>query len=157
MAGHDIDLVDLDLAFQPHGWSLGDQAAAQSLGHGLHIRPVEAQLLGDLAVREVQTHEIQAQHPDPQRLVMAGQHRAGEVVEAPRAGLAAIPLSVRLGLVEAVSDHGAAAAGGTAHPLRPAMLPHQGEAPGVVDQRREVDQIRCGHERLTRSGAVMRG
>src|SRR5215213_8368950 len=37
VAGHDIDLVDLDLAFQPHGWSLGDQAAAQLLRHGLHI------------------------------------------------------------------------------------------------------------------------
>jgi hypothetical protein len=25
------------------------------------------------------------------------------------------------------------------------MLPHQGEALGVIDQRREIDQIRCGH------------
>src|SRR3954470_1106260 len=76
---------------------------------------------------------------------MPGQHRTGEVVEAARACLAAIPLSVRLGLVKAVSHHGSAAAGRTTHPLRPALLPHQGEALGVVDQRREVDQIRCGH------------
>jgi hypothetical protein len=48
--GHDVDLIDLHLALQPHGWSLGDQAAAQLLGHGLRIRPVEAQLLGDLPV-----------------------------------------------------------------------------------------------------------
>jgi hypothetical protein len=26
------------------------------------------------------------------------------------------------------------------------MLPHQGEALGVVDQRGEIDQIRCGHD-----------
>jgi hypothetical protein len=25
------------------------------------------------------------------------------------------------------------------------MLPHQGEALGVIDQRREVDQVRGGH------------
>jgi hypothetical protein len=56
--GHDVDLVDLDLSLQPHGRSLGDQAAAQLLGHDLHIRPVEAQLLSDLAVRQVQAHEM---------------------------------------------------------------------------------------------------
>jgi DNA-binding protein H-NS len=28
VAGHDVDLVDFDLALQPYGWSLGDQAAA---------------------------------------------------------------------------------------------------------------------------------
>src|SRR5215212_2858384 len=36
-AGHDVDLVDLHLAFQPHGRGLGNQAAAQLLRHGLHI------------------------------------------------------------------------------------------------------------------------
>src|SRR5215218_6590013 len=109
--GHDIDLVDLDLACQPHRGSLGDQTAAQLLGHGVHVRHVEAQFLGDLTVRQVQTHEIQAQHPDPQRLVMAGQHRAGEVVKAPRTRLAPIPLPVSLGLVKAIADYGTATAG----------------------------------------------
>ena len=72
MPGHDVDLVDLHLTLQPHGRGLGNQAAAQLLGHGVHVRHVEAQFLGDLTVRKVQTHEVQAQHPDPQRLVMAG-------------------------------------------------------------------------------------
>ena len=88
----------------------------------------------------------EAQHPHPQRLVMACQHRAGEVVEASRARLAPIPLPVSLGVVKAVPDNGAAAACGTAHPLRPAMLAHQGEALGIVDQRRKVDQSRCSHD-----------
>src|SRR3954451_14825292 len=35
--GHDVDLVDLHLALQPHGRDLGNQAAAQLLRHGLHI------------------------------------------------------------------------------------------------------------------------
>jgi hypothetical protein len=72
---------------------------------------------------------------------MPGQHRAGEVVEASRACLAPIPLPVSLGLIKAVSDHGTAAAGGAVDTLRPAMLAYQGEALGVVDQCRQIDQI----------------
>jgi uncharacterized membrane protein YeaQ/YmgE (transglycosylase-associated protein family) len=154
--GHDVDLVDLDLARQPHRGSLGDQAAAQLLGHGVHVRHVEAQFLGDLTVRKVQTHEVQAQHPDPQRLVMAGQHRAGEVVKAPRTRLAPIPLPVSLGLVKAIADYGTATAGRAADTLRPAMLAHQGETLGIVDQRREVDQIRGGHDATGSSRGTVR-
>src|SRR4051812_5556385 len=78
---------------------------------------------------------------------MSGQHRAGEVVEAPCACLAPIPLPVSLGLIKAVSDHGTAAACGAVDTLRPAMLAYQGEALGILDQRREVDQIRYRHIR----------
>src|SRR3954464_5766569 len=35
--GHDVDLVNLPLALQPHGRDLGNQAAAQLLRHGLYI------------------------------------------------------------------------------------------------------------------------
>jgi hypothetical protein len=77
--------------------------------------------------------------------MVPGQHRAGEIVEATRAGLAPVALPVRLGVVAAVAHHGAAAAAGAAHALRPAMLAHQGEALAIVDQGGEVDQVRCGH------------
>jgi hypothetical protein len=77
--------------------------------------------------------------------MVPGQHRAGEIVEATRAGLAPAALPVRLAVVAAVAHHGAAAAAGAAHALRPALLAHHGEALGVVDQGREVDQVRCGH------------
>ena len=39
MPGDHIDFVDLDLALQPRGRDLGDQAAAQLLCHDLHFRP----------------------------------------------------------------------------------------------------------------------
>src|SRR3954453_14836646 len=76
---------------------------------------------------------------------MPGQHRAGEVVEASRASFAPIPLSMNLALIKAVSDHGIAAACGAVDTLRPAMLAYQGEALGILDQCREVDQIRYRH------------
>src|SRR3954470_2712596 len=95
---------------------------------------------------EVQPHEIEAQHPHAQRLVMPGQHGAGEVVEARAARLAPIPLATRLGVVTSVPDHGLAVAAGAAHAPRPAPLAHEGEALGVVQQAGEVDQLGCGHK-----------
>jgi len=65
----------------------------------------QAQLTRNLPVREVQAHEVEAQHPHTQRLVMPGQHRAGKIVEAGRARLAPIALPVRLRVVASVPDH----------------------------------------------------
>ena len=72
---------------------------------------------------------------------MPGQHCAGQIVKAPGAGLAPIALPMRLGVVAPVADHRVTATSGTAHALWPAMLAHQREALGVVQQGREFDQI----------------
>src|SRR5215213_9555959 len=111
------------------------------LCHGLHVRGVQAEFLRNLPVREVQAHEIEAQYPHPQRLMVPGQRRAGEVVEAPGAGLTPIALSMRLRVVAPIADDRVTATPGTAHAFRPAMLAHQREAFGVVQQLREVDQV----------------
>ena len=50
--------------------------------------------------------------------MVPNQHRAGEVVEATRIGLAPVALPVRLGVVAAVAHHGVAATSGPAHTLR---------------------------------------
>src|SRR5215211_1950824 len=78
--------------------------------------------------------------------MVPGQRRAGEVVEAPGAGLTPIALPARLRVVAPVADHRTAAAAGAAHALRPAVLAHEGEALGIVQQSREVDQVRCSHD-----------
>src|SRR3954449_2955982 len=78
--------------------------------------------------------------------MVSGQHGPSEVVKAPGAGLAAIALPMRLGAVAPVADHRIAAAAGTAHAIGPAVLAHQGEALGVVQKSREVDQIGCSHD-----------
>src|SRR4051812_45633278 len=54
---------------------------------------------------------------------------------------------MRLGVVAPIADHRTAAAAGAAHALGPAMLAHQREALGVIQQPREVDQFRCRHDR----------
>src|SRR4051812_47905110 len=70
---------------------------------------------------------------------MPSKHRAGEVVEAPRAFLAAVALPVRLAVVAAVTDHRGSIAPGATHAFWPAVLAHEGEALGVVHQARQVD------------------
>src|SRR5690349_3828607 len=78
--------------------------------------------------------------------MVSGQHRAGEVVKAPSAGLAAIALPMRLGVVAPIADHRIAAAAGAAHALGPAVLAHQRETLGVVQQPREIDQVDGWHD-----------
>jgi hypothetical protein len=134
------------LASQPRGWCVGDQAVAQLLRHRLHVRPAQAQFFPDLPVRQVQTHEVEAQNPQSQRLMVSGQHRARKVVKAPRACLAAIALPMRLGIVAPVPDYRMAVTTRTAHALRPTVLAHECEALGVVDQTREVHYVWCRHD-----------
>src|SRR3954470_14691717 len=80
----------------------------------------------------------------PRRLSSTS-HRAGQVIEASRARLAAVALPLTLGVVAPVADHRGAAAGGAADAVGPALLPHQGVALRVVDQGREVHEAGRGH------------
>jgi hypothetical protein len=112
-------------------------------GHRLNLAFADPQFASNLAVRQVQTHEIQAQDPDPQGLVMARQNRPGQIVEALAAAVTQIALAVPLGLVSTVAHNLWPAAPGTLNPLRPAVLADQLKALGIIDQERQVDQV--GH------------
>src|SRR4051794_35582608 len=79
------------------------------------------------------------------RMLSSTSHRAGQVIEASRARLAAVALPLTLGVVAPVADHRGAAAGGAADAVGPALLPHQGVALRVVDQGREVHEAGRGH------------
>jgi hypothetical protein len=136
----DVDLVDLDLARQHDGRNLGREPLAQMRRHLLNVALVQAQFMGDLAVRKVQPHEIQTQHPDLQRLMMPGQYRIGEIVEANCAVAADIALTKPLRIVVAVAQDMSATALGTPHALRPTHLANEFETFGFVEQAREIDE-----------------
>src|SRR5919205_127362 len=138
-AGVDTILVGVDERAFGNG-GLDDRLDRGLLHVGQHVQD-------HLATALVQAHEVEAQHPYPQRLMVPGQRRAGEVVEAPGARLTSIALPVRLRVVAPIADHRLTATPGTAHALRPAMLANQREAFGVVHQPREVDQVGCRHDR----------
>jgi hypothetical protein len=122
-----------------------DQPLAKLLSHRLCFRGAQPKLLADLPVGEVQSHQVEAQHPHAQRLVVPGQHSAAQVVEPSLARLAQIALPVPLAVVVAVADHHSTVAIRTAPAIRPAMLTHKLEALGFVQQAREVDHVGCSH------------
>ena len=107
---------------------------------------IQAQFPGDLLIGEVQPDEIQAQYPDPKRLVMAGQDRSGQVVEATAAAFATVALAVALFLVMTVADHRMARTTRTAHAIGPTMLTDQLVALVVINERGKIDQFRDSHD-----------
>jgi hypothetical protein len=50
--------------------------------HLLHITAIERQFVSNVLVRQVQSHEIQTQAPDFQRLMMSGKNRGSQIIEA---------------------------------------------------------------------------
>src|SRR5262249_16486290 len=67
-----------------------DDALTESGGHDLGLIGVDVQLLSDLLVGEVQPHEVQAQDPDPQRLMVPGEDGPTEVIESLAAAMALV-------------------------------------------------------------------
>ena len=140
MARGDVDLVTFHHAGQDFGWACRQDAGAQLFGHGLHITDIEIEFAGDLLVGQVQAHEVQAQDPDPQRLMMTGEDGVGQVIEARLAGRAAVALALSLPIVVTVPRHLVTPALRAPHTLGPAEPSDRIKALGVVDQELEVDQ-----------------
>ena len=140
MPGDDVDLVGLDFAVQRRLRDLGDKAFAKMRRHVVDVIVVQAQLLGDLLVRQVQPHEIQTQDPDPKRLMVSGQNSTGQVIEPRPAVLAPVALPMPLGLIMAMADHRGTGTGGEANSVRPSMVPDQLIALSI----KEVRLIICG-------------
>ena len=81
---------------------------------------------------------------------MAGQHRAGQVVEARLAGLAQPALARRPVVVPAVADHVTRRA---PHTVRPALPADQVEALGIIEKTGQADQVGC-HETFRQSAGA---
>ena len=60
---------------------------------------MEIEFVGNVVVREVESHEIQAQDPHPQGLMMAGKDRVRHIVKASLAGLAQVALTLGLSVI----------------------------------------------------------
>src|SRR4051794_23119454 len=72
VSGDNVELVELDVPAQDHLRRLRNDAVAQHLGHGLDVALAQAQFVRDLAVRQVHPHEVGAQDPGRDRLMMSG-------------------------------------------------------------------------------------
>jgi hypothetical protein len=116
-----------------------DDPFAELGGHLLSVVGVEIQLVADLLVREIQSHEIKTEDPDPQRLVMASEDRTSQVVEEFLTGLATVALPLRLGRIMTLFRNPQRVAMGASHALGPAQLANRFVTLPVVDEILDVD------------------
>jgi len=73
-------------------------------GHLLELTAVQIQFPGDLFIGQVQSHKIEAQYPHLEELMMPGEDRARQIIEAFLTILTLITLSGRLFVIETSSD-----------------------------------------------------
>src|SRR3954468_22582811 len=139
-----IHFVNLHLSTQGSGRSPGDNSVAQLFGHLLCVRLTQVQLVSDLPVRQVEAHEVQAEHPNPQRLMTSSQNGAGQIIKTRLTIRASIPLAMRLSVIVTITSHRGTVAMGTADAVWPAMLANQLVTFGIVDQRRQSNQRHHG-------------
>src|SRR5688572_20524926 len=148
VSGDNVELVELDVAAQDDVGRLRHDAVAQHLGHGLDIALAQIQFVRDLTVRQVHSHEIRAQYPGRDWLMMSGQNGSRQVIEAIPACLAQVSLSVPLAIVMAVADHASATAVQADNAVRPAELTNDFIALCFVEQVRQLDQVHDGSRSL---------
>src|SRR4051812_10550766 len=144
--GDNVELVELNVAAQDDVGCRRHDAVAQH--HGLGIALAQTQFLRDLTVRQVHSHEIRAQDPGRDRLMMSGQNGSRQVIEAILAGLAQVSLPVPLAIVMAVADHASVTAVKADNAVRPAELTNDFIALRFVEQGRQLDQVHHGFRSL---------
>src|SRR5262249_3262769 len=139
MPSHDVHLVAFHLPGEHNRRPLLDDASPQLRAHPLGVVGIEVQLAGDRFIGEGQAQELEAEHTDPQGLMMAGEDGPGEVVEAAGTGLAKVALPCGLSLVAALEGDLGGVAVGAADPLRPPQVSEDLEAACIVDQGLNVE------------------
>ena len=190
VSGHPIHLVYFHRAFQTQRWAGIYNPLAQLLGHGLNAaRPgrcrswaktivfVQLEFMGNLAVRQaarpgrcrswaktVQTHQVQAQHPHFETLMVSragpegavlpktSKHGPGEVIELSKADRpdrcrsvqdavsTFVALAVNLGVVLAPLTHPRTRAKRAPHAFRPPQHPNHLKTSGIVYQGLYLNQ-----------------
>ena len=98
--------------------------------------------LGEGCLRPMPSPAVEAEHPDPPRLVMTRHDGPGPVVDLRLTRLALIPRSRRWGRVATRLGAVGSAAGGTDHTSGPAALPDGVATLRVLKEMRDVpDQV----------------
>jgi hypothetical protein len=117
---------------------LGDNATASLKCHLMDIIFVQIGLLGDLRIREIESHEIPTQDPQSKWLMMASKDGVSPIVETSLTGLAKVALTRGLRIVAPLFGDLRALTIGTLYPVWPAQATDGFETLGVVDERLNV-------------------
>jgi len=142
MTGNHIHFVAFDRAFQGDCRFLGDKAVAENRCHFLDGSFIQFQFGSYLTIGKVQTHEVEAEHPDGERLMMPSKDGTGQVIEGAVTHATEVALSVGLCFVTSVFDDFGGVAVGTFDTSGPAKLSNHLITFGVVDQSVNVQTHR---------------
>src|SRR5262252_1408534 len=113
--------------------------SSQLRRHLVHITTVQRQFLRNLLIRYIQSHEIQTQHPDFQRLMMARKNGVGQIIEAGLAVVALIALTSRFRVIKAALDDLGGLTRWTRHAVWPAQLADGLIALHIINELRDID------------------
>ena len=94
MARDHVNLVAFGFTAQRHRRLAINDPLAQLGGHLVRLRRGQTQFCTDLAVGQIQAHEVRTQHPNAKRLVMARKDRSGQIIKATTTAVAAIALAI---------------------------------------------------------------
>ena len=134
VAGNHIDLVAFDFSTQGYVRLAIHDPLAQSSRHFVRLGRGQTQLRADLAVGQVQPHEVRTQHPGAKRLVMARKDRACPIIKTTPASVTTVALAMHFMGVMAIFYHLMALAMGATNPLWPAQVLDHLVAFGVVNE-----------------------
>jgi hypothetical protein len=135
VTSHNVSLIQLHFTREFLLWLCRrNDARAQLLTHALRIVFMQTQLVGNLPVRQVQSHQVQTTYPHRQALVAACKNGLTQVIEVVLTRLTAVVLSLRLlGVVALLADR-VTPATWAPHLFRPAHLANHVIALGVIEQ-----------------------
>jgi len=105
MTGDHRDRVGFDFTAEHRLGLRARNALTQRVRHALHVVLVQLQLLANRAIRQIQAHEVQTQHPAAQRPMVTRQDRPRQLVEPAITGLAAVCLPLGRGRIPSLPGH----------------------------------------------------
>jgi hypothetical protein len=101
----------------------------------LRVVLLEIEFVGNVAVREVESHEIQAQYPHSQGLMMASKDRIRQSVKASLAGLAQVALTLGLRVIASLLGNIKTITMGARDPVWPAEGADRLKTFSIIDER----------------------
>ena len=101
---------------------------------------VQVEFLRDLLIGEIEAHEVQAEDPDSQRLVMCLEDCSRQVVELPTTSTTLVPLAVFVSVVQATLAGRRRFAEWAAHAARPPLLSNGLKALLIIQEVLNLDQ-----------------
>ena len=105
----------------------------------LHITAIQGQFVGNLLIRQIQSHEVQTQYPHFQRLMMSGKNSVRQIIKASVTVMTLITLTGGFGIIKALLDDLYGHTRGTRDALWPAELADGLITLHIIDETLDID------------------